>query len=152
MVLLGISPEAAAASNALRIESRVYEAEGEPSGLARRAVVCIGQIVKPGLITAPTIVATDIAGGTVVANSSFHFDDLHFFSTPYTVRSTMTFEAKSGRFRIVHTDTAVLDESALDLGWAPAYQNVKLYGAIEGRLQSLSGQVAACVKAVPADW
>jgi hypothetical protein len=136
-----------------RVESPVYEAAGTPQELARKAVVCIGQVVKPGFTTAPTIVAQDIEGGRVVANNAFSYVvSIGKRTRQLRGRSTLTFEGKNGRFRIVHTDVQGFIGMA-PKSWEPIETPpVGMGNTAESDLQAISARVAACVQATPGRW
>lgn len=141
-----------------RLESPVHDAPGTPQELARKAVVCIGQLVKSNAETisdraprtpfapAPVIVSQDIEAGRVVANSV----------VPGATRSTLTFEAKPDRFRIVQTgiETYIAPSPfAVFPGWYPVRRaKPPKVAFIERQLIEVADKVAACVKAPAADW
>lgn len=148
--LAALSGGPAAAEDLLRLDSPVYEAAGSASELARKAAPCIGRIVKPGWTTAPTIVAQDIDGGTIVANAAFEFAKRFAFAVDVERgRAKLTFQAKEGRFRIEFTEIQWL----IGRDWYPADKPKKrLNGDIEAVLLNISEQVSACVKAPTGEW
>jgi hypothetical protein len=94
-----------------RVESPVFEVVGDHQAITKHAATCIAQIIKPGLVSAPTIVSQDNDAGVIVANNSLKYS--HGLLQP-TVRTTLTFQAKDGRFKILHTNI----EQFLDqYGW-----------------------------------
>lgn len=134
------------------VESPVYEAPGAPPELARKAVVCIGRIIKPGFTTAPTIVAQDIEGGVVVANVAFEFQDRALVILTYPGRAKLTFEGRPGRFRMVSSEIEKFVEGA-GFGWSSVVRPKKAAKAgAEAVLLKISDDVAACVKQASADW
>ncbi len=144
-VLAFAAPAAAQVGPPLeRFESEVFDAAGEPPALARKAQTCMAQILKPGLTDAPTILNADIEGGVVVANNAFTYGSM----LPTRARSTVTFEARSGRFRLVHSSI----EHFLTGRWHPVYTH-KFGGseAVKAQLQVISAKVATCIRA-SSDW
>lgn len=132
-----------------RVESPVYEASGSPSELAGRAVTCMGEKLKPGVITAPTIVAQDLAAGRVVANNAFEYGEGGWLGSTYRARSRMIFEAREGRFRIVHTEI----EALIFSDWEPISEvNKRGAAAARAAMQAISDEIAACVKQPAAVW
>lgn len=131
------------------VESPVYETPGEPPELARKASVCMGKILKPGFTTAPTIIAQDIEGGRIVANNAFNFGDYFMFKTITEGRSTLTFEARPGRFRLVNTD---IQEFTLN-SWSAVLDPKKPRADdIRGTLNGISDRVAKCVMEPADNW
>ena len=129
-----------------RVESSVFETVGDHQSITKRAMICIAQIVKPGFVNAPTIVSSDIETGTIVANNSFRYS--YGLLSP-TARTTMTFQAKDGRFRIIHTGI----EQFLDAqtGWTPI-GTWTFSGGDSAReaIESISAALAKCVQTGPA--
>jgi hypothetical protein len=110
IITLVSRPAQAATAYLERVESPVYSVEGDVSSITRRAATCSAQILKPGLVAAPTILNVDVVGGVVVANNAFDYSEKVFGSPLISpARTTVTIEAKTGRFRIVHTDIQVLN-------------------------------------------
>lgn len=129
-----------------RVESPVYETTGDVAALAGRAATCAAQILKPGMSTAPTVLATDLEGGVVVANNYFEFvGNLYVLKA----RSKVRFEARPGRFRITHTDIEVFNSN-----WRRVQTPKEgKRDAMREQLQALSDELAACVRANPtAEW
>lgn len=134
-------------------ESPVYEAAGSARDLARKGQGCIAQLVRPALTTIPTLVSADVESGVIVANNALHYEEASIVPLPYTVRSTLTFEAREGRFRIRHTDIGVLAEKAPRLGWSPAMRGKSGFSRAERELGALNERIAACVmRDVASDW
>ena len=84
-----------------RVESPVYEAEGDHQAITKRALVCVAQTVRPGLTDAPTVTSSDLDAGVIVANNAF---EVTSGLLRVRARTTLTVQAKDGRFRIVHTN------------------------------------------------
>lgn len=130
-----------------RVESPVYEADGDHQAITRRALVCIAQVVRPGLTNAPTVTSSDVEGGLIVANNAFEFTSGLMKSE---ARTTLTFQAKDGRFRITHTNI----EQYLDAsyGWTKV-GTWKFSGGekVQAAAQAISDRIADCVKTKPAD-
>ena len=119
--------------------SEVYEAPGlGREAITRRALVCIPKFATSGLTTAPTIISSDPEAGFVQAHNVFKAVG---FAVP-TSRSTITFEAKDGRFRISHGDLAVM----IGARWADANHPSK--GTIS-HLRGQSFQIANCIQQGP---
>lgn len=137
-----------------RVESEVYQAEGAVPALTRKAAVCIGRIVKPGVVNAPTIVTQDIEGGVVVANSAFRYMEKSMgMRFGYRGRAKVTFEARPGRFRIVHTEIERLSELNPQRGWEPVYPTKKPQAQYaDAMMQAIADEVAECVKAEAEAW
>jgi hypothetical protein len=129
-----------------RVESIVFETVGNHQEITKRASTCIAQIVKPGLVNAPTIISSDVEAGVIVANNSFKFSR-GLLET--TARTTLTFQAKDGRFRIIHTSI----EQLLDAqqGWIGIGTWTFSGGdAAKEAIEAISQSLATCVKSNPA--
>lgn len=136
-----------------RVESPVYEAAGGLSELARKGNTCIGRIVKPGLTTAPTIVAADIEGGTLIANATFAFSEKFIFIYNYSGRAKLAFEARPDRFRMVFTEIEAYPVDLRSGSWSPIYRPKRPDpNGAEPAMLRLADEVAACVKAPAEDW
>lgn len=107
--------------------------------LTRRALICIPQNTQPGFVDVPAIVSSDVAGGLVVANNAFDYEDKGFLRTLERGRSTLTFEAKEGRFRISHSNVEGFMGA---MGWRPYTSKF-----LSARLERINEAVAACVSA-----
>jgi hypothetical protein len=109
-------------------------------------MVCIPRSIQPSLLDSPAIVNSDVAAGVVVGNNVFRFDDRW---GPMVIanqegRSTLTFEAKPGRFRITHANI----EQFTPFGWrAPKDASV-----MKNKLLGISDEIAACIQADSANW
>jgi len=105
-LLIGITvaamPTAAFAAEYLTdVTSEVYQTAGTPREVAQRATICISQNLKAGTTDAQLIISSDLDGGKIVARSAIRYPD---GLMQWEVRSTFTFEAREGRFRIVQTN------------------------------------------------
>ena len=98
--LLAATP-AFAAEYLTEITSEVYQTEGTPKEIAQRANTCISQHLAPGTTDAQLIVSSDLDNGVVVARNAVQYPD---GMMRWEIRSTFTFEAREGRFRIVQTN------------------------------------------------
>lgn len=127
-----------------RVESPVFETVGTHQEITKRAITCIAQIVKPGLVNAPTIVSSDIKSGVIVANNSFKFS---YGLLETTARTTLTFQAKDGRFRIVHASIEQLSDAR---GWI-GIGTWRFSGgdAAKEAIEAISQSLATCVKSNP---
>ena len=145
-----------------RIESPVYDAEGDHQAITKRAITCIAQTIKPGFTTAPTIISSDIESGIIVANSSFEYTWGLFGMIQETARTKLTFQAKDSRFRIVNTDIEEMysgpPNASISVEWQPvgtwksASQEAS---ALKAAAQTISDKLAACVKSKSSasdDW
>lgn len=121
----------------------VFEAPGmKAREMSGKGSACIAQTLKPGLANAPTITSSDLEGGRIVANNYYQGED------GVRMRSTLTFEAKDGRFRITHSDVEAFIQK-----WSQV-------GAVDGRgppatiteLTAISERIADCVRAKPDNW
>lgn len=126
--------------------SPTYEAAGTQREIGRRGATCLARTVKPGVTTAPTIISTDVESGSTVANNVFEYVDKFLIPTVEQGRSTVTFEAKDGRFRLVHTS---IENFVTGQGWTPykAWSKKVDKSPVRARLLEISDAVAACVKA-----
>lgn len=126
--------------------AKVYEARGDVADLTRRAMVCIPRSIQPSRVDSPTIVNSDVAAGVVVGNNVFTFDDRWGRMTipNQQARSTLTFEAKPGRFRITHANV----QQFTPYGWrAPKDMTV-----LGDKLTAISDTVAACIQGDSPNW
>lgn len=133
------------------VVSPVYETEGDAQAIARRGETCMAQVLKPGLVNAPTIISADLAGGVVIGRNAFEYVDKWMISTIERARSRTRFEAKDGRFRIVQTDVEIF---FADREWRQAKAWENKIESDPGRLKLLeiSDHIAACVKAPADNW
>jgi|GEM_PF-1186744 len=96
-----ITTPAHAAEYLTEITSEVYQAEGTSKEIAQRANTCISQHLAPGTTDAQLIVSSDHDNGVIVARNAVQYPD---GMMRWEIRSTFTFEAREGRFRIVQTN------------------------------------------------
>lgn len=128
----------------LRDESRVtpYSMPGSQAGNATSSTG--GDVLQ----------TVDIDAGLVVARSRVPMSSLMM---RYSIESTITFEAREGRFKITQTGIQIAQLStgyATNTGFRPV---LKQWGshweAIEKKLQDLAAGVSECVSTTPsADW
>lgn len=134
--------------NLERIESPVFETNGDRATIARRAIICAAQTLRPGMTNASTIIASDADAGVVVAR-----DDIGLGSDE--ARSTVTIETKDGRFKITHM-TIEMHLASVGSFVSPGWTKVagpslhccntdKIVGALNGVTQSLVG----CIEKAP---
>lgn len=123
--------------------SQVYEATADRHEIVRRAYICLSQTLKAGISGTPPVISQDPDAGVLVANNAFTFS-WGFVPMKISARSTITLEAKDGRFRITHTNIEQFDER---LGWHPVWTGTetteKSVAAAVGRV---SEEVANCVR------
>jgi len=74
-----------------RLESPVYETEGDHQSITKRAIICINQTIKPGFTATPTILSSDLESGTIVANNQFVYAFGFGNMMVYTARTILTF-------------------------------------------------------------
>jgi hypothetical protein len=135
-----------------RIESPVYETEGDHQAITKRAITCIAQTIKPGLTAVPTIISSDLDAGTIVANNQFIYTFGLGNMLTYTARTILTFQAKDGRFRIINTDIEDIYSGRPLPGSGPdEWQKVinkKYAGAnvLTSTVMQIDDKLAACVK------
>lgn len=134
-----------------KLESPVYEAPGDARALTRQAGICIAQTLKAGVTTAPVILNTDLEGGVIVARNVFDYSEFVLFSPLVSpARTTVTFEARPGRFRITHSDIRVFNQE-----WRPIRSTKPgKRDEMSEQLSAISEQIASCVKraAQQKDW
>jgi hypothetical protein len=136
-----------AADYLTEVTSDVYQTTGTPKEIAQRASTCISQNLKPGLSDAQLIISSDLDGGTVVARNAISYPD---GLMQWEVRSTFTFEAREGRFRIVQTSLERFNQR-----WAPIGKwTGSGWKKAEAAFTASAAAVAQCVLKGPkrADW
>lgn len=141
------------------IQSPVLEAAGDKAALTRRAATCLAQ--NGG--GAGQAIQTDTDGGTTVAPMLFPYRDA---GIPWSVRSTLTVEAKDGRFRMTHTNlTHMQGGPASQRGWSifdgsTNHSSEREWARVgkwrfsggervETAAQELSQKIAACIQKTP---
>ena len=160
VVLLATS--AGAAEYLDTVQSSIFEAPFDHKVLSRRAAICLSQNAG---ISGQTM-QTDIDGGTVVGASLFSYSS---GGIPWSVKSTLTFEAKDGRFRLTHSNLAqkqggpAIPESwsilsgsvnqSAEGGWIRVGKwSFSGYKKVEGAAQAMSQRIATCVQSLHSDW
>lgn len=152
LMFMLLAAPASAADYLTSVTSEVYRAPGPPRELARRAQQCIAQHLAAGTVEAPVILNSDLDAGKVVARNAMEYGAL----PRWKVRSTFTFEAKEGRFRIIQTNIKRFYDSAL--GGAGWYGIGKWWGSDWKRAEKVfseaASKVAQCVvtPAASDDW
>lgn len=97
----GTGTPALAAEYFTDVTSEVYPTTGTPHEIVARANTCISQHLAPGSTDSQLIVSSDLDGGVLVARNAINYRD---GLVQWQVRSTFTFEAREGRFRIIQTN------------------------------------------------
>jgi hypothetical protein len=122
-----------------------------------RSTVALGALLDKGdsnsITGGDVITVFDASAGLVAANSRHAVPGM--LSVEY-LRSTVTLEAREGRFRIVQTniarassDTGALENS----GFQPVYiQAMSGHKKVAASLEQLAAKVAACVQAPAQNW
>lgn len=139
---------AAAAEYLTNVTSEVFQAAGTHDEIARRGQSCIAENIHAG--DGPVILSSDISAGIVTARNALEYGSL----PRWKIRSTFTFEAKDGRFRIVQTNIERFNDGALGgPGW---YGVGKWWGSESGRVEkelaATATAVAQCVISKKNDW
>lgn len=141
VLLMCLTTPAHAREYLTNVTSEVYQTAGSPHDLAARANRCIAQHLTPGRVDAPLIVNSDLDAGTVVARNAMEYGSL----VRWQIRSTFTFEARDGRFRISQTNIERFYDAK---GWGPIG---KWWGSewkkAEEVFSASAAKVAACVLA-----
>lgn len=129
--------------------SEVYQADGSPDVLVSRAAACAAQFMASGQQGGELIVTSDPAQGVLVVNNRLDYRD---GLMTWPLRSRVTFEARDGRFRILHASI-----ERLNTGYG-GWQGVgKWRGSgwqkAEEALSGVTARLAACVinRSGPAD-
>lgn len=133
-----------------KVTSPVYEAQGSPKDLATRARTCISQHLAAGTTDSILITSSDLDGGVIVARSALKYPD---GLMNWEIRSTFTFEAREGRFRIDQTNLERFNGRAG--GWGPIGKwTGSGWKKAEERLVASAAVVAECVRSEPRveDW
>lgn len=136
------------------VVSPVYDAPGSQAEIARRGQTCMAQILKPGTVDATVIRSADLAGGVIVGQNAFEYVEKSLgMKLASRARSTVTLEAKDGRFRVTHSDV----ETFMQYGgarWVPAkvWRDKGDADPLKAALAKISDELAACVREKPADW
>jgi hypothetical protein len=142
LLLSGFTPSWAA-EYLDRVESPVFTKAGTHQQLTSAGKTCIAQIVKPGLVNAPVIVSADPDSGVVVAINAFEYAYGFLLPVEYQARTTLTFQAKDGRFRIVNTSIEAFFDNQ---GWRPIGTWSGSGGdAAKTVIDAISTSIAKCV-------
>ncbi|MEL7755453.1 hypothetical protein AAG601_06630 [Citromicrobium bathyomarinum] len=128
------------------ITSEVYQTEGSPREIAQRANTCISQHLAPGTTDAQLIVSSDLENGVIVARNAVQYPD---GLSQWQIRSTFTFEAREGRFRIVQTNLERFNRT-----WGPIGKwSGSGWKKAEQAFMGPANEVARCVMAQQTeDW
>lgn len=158
-----------------QVESEVYQTNGSVQEISKRAKICIAQLVhndevrisdsaestgpfsfssgpghSSGVQGGSVIVDADLEAGTITANNRVDYSSKLL---AHNVKSTMTFIAKEGRFRMRHTNIEYLQKSTGSMHNTGYSRVGKWWGSgwkdAEEALQGISTKVAACVQAKP---
>jgi hypothetical protein len=147
---VGLTTPALAAEYLTEVTSEVYQISGTPREIATRANTCISQHLAPGTTDSQLIINSDLEGGVIVARNALRYPD---GLMQWQVRSTFTFEARDGRFRIAQTNLERLNDRAG--GWGPIGKwTGSGWRRAEQAFSSSASVVARCVMQQPAadDW
>ncbi|MEA3061222.1 MAG: hypothetical protein QOJ94_1003 [Sphingomonadales bacterium] len=147
IILAGLSAPAGAAEYLTSVTSEVYQATGTPKEIATRASTCISQHLSPGTTDSQLIISTDLDSGVIVARNALSYPD---GLLQWRVRSTFTFEAREGRFRIEQTHLERFNNRWDGIGkWTGSG-----WKKAEAAFKASADAVAQCVIAGPkrADW
>lgn len=152
-----------------QIESEVYQTNGTAAEILTRAKSCIERVVRnddvrtsdtaPGMGRVagdervasipggPVLVAVRAEEGAITAHSRVDFTST---LRAYNAKSTLTFLAKEGRFKIRHTEIEVVQKNTglksnagyirVARSWGTGWQSA------EQALASVSDRVAGCVR------
>ena len=125
-----------------RVESPVFETSGDHQAITRRALTCVAQIVSPGTVDAPAVRSSDVEAGIIVATNSFRYV---YGALRPTGRTTLTFEARDGRFRIVHSNIEQSQDGGQ--GWLPI-GTWRFSGgdAARAAIEAINMRLAQCVQ------
>lgn len=104
---------AIAAEYLTELTSDVYQAPGTAQEIAQRAMTCISRNLAPGRVDAQLIVSSDLPNGVIVARNALRYGNMPVWE----IRSTFTFEARDGRFRIRQSNLERFNDMAG--GWGP---------------------------------
>jgi hypothetical protein len=133
------------------LTSQIYQSPGTPKEIASRAQTCIAQNLKPGTVNAPQILSSDVENGLIVAQSAIEYPD---GLLRWKIRSTFTFEAREGRFRIVQSNLERFYDTG-SIGWSGIGKwTGSGWKKAEAAFQLSASAVASCVISGPKkdDW
>lgn len=149
------------------LESDPYQATGKKAEITQRGQACMSrQLQNNAVIVSSTvasntvpggqvIVSSDIPNGLIVANQRTTYTGRNLLQ--YTLQSTVTLEARDGRFKITHTN---IGEAQMHAGYAPAtgFRRIGTHMGFSDvprdLLAKLSSQIAGCVRdtAASSNW
>jgi hypothetical protein len=147
LVPVGLGAPAAAAEYLTSVTSEVYQTTGTAREIATRASTCISQHLSPGTTDAQLMVSGDLDGGVIVARNALSYSD---GLLQWRVRSTLTFEAREGRFRIEQTNLERFNDA-----WGPIGKwTGSGWKKAEAAFTASARAVAQCVMTPPRrdDW
>lgn len=104
MILIGAlvcASSAQAAEYLETVQAPPAEAPGDRAAITKRAAGCLARNLRPERAGPAVIQSTDPETGVTVAAASFPYSR---GGVPWTARSTVTVEAKDGRFRITQSN------------------------------------------------
>lgn len=149
-------PVTAKAANIDEVDSQVYTTTGTRQQIMARAMTCIAQTMKPGRPGAPLILSRDDAGGVIVIDN---YTTYTARLITWAVHTKMTFEAKDGRFRIIHTG---IEQTADAMGqmsphpdWVPISKGFpNPWKHAQQSIEDTSTRLASCItrKATSDNW
>lgn len=121
------------------VESEVFQTLGTPQEIATKGKTCLAQLLR-GDSDASPITDADIQAGTIIARSQFKYT---FNLVSGVLRSTVTFMAKDGRFKITNSN---IDRILSGYGATPIYKGWGTgWKASEQALIDQNMQIAQCV-------
>lgn len=161
------------------VESPVYEADGTRQQIAQRAEACASRVLRfdavtgkdatasvmsPGIGSASTatqqvdggkiVEHADLEAGLVVANQRTATGGV--LSGGDVLQSTLTVEARDGRFRITHTNISRMAKSTGYMenpGFTPVYiQAFSGAEKVRKQLLGVSDKLAECITKPAEDW
>ena len=140
-----------AAEYLTEVASDVYQTTGTPREIATRANICISQHLAPGTTDSALIISNDLDGGIIVARSALKYPD---GLMNWQVRSTFTFEAREGRFRIAQTNLERFNDMVGGWGRIGKWSGSGWKRA-EAAFAASAAAVAQCIISAPTskdDW
>ncbi|GAC1369418.1 MAG: hypothetical protein NVS3B3_01220 [Aquirhabdus sp.] len=121
------------------LETKVFETSGSTQEIATKGKTCIAQILR-GDSDASPITDADLQGGTIVARNQFNYST---GLQSWVIRSTVTFMAKEGRFKIVqdNIDRVIPQYGANPIykGWGTGWEKAQT------ALTDKADEIAQCV-------
>jgi len=146
-VAVVLVPAAANAENLDEVDSQVYTTTGTHQEIMARAATCVAQLMKPGRPGTPLILSRDDAAGVMVIDNYTSFSARMI---TWALHTKMTFEAKDGRFRIIHTgieQTAdVMGQMSPHPNWVPVNKGFpNPWKHAQKAVEDTSTRLATCV-------